>query len=62
LGKPKALQVEEDKVLAEDISLRDISDNVSYVERHRRGNWIPHKTIPIEGDLLKTQRERNRGG
>jgi hypothetical protein len=61
LGKPKALQVEEDKALAEDI--------VSVIYRIMsltgkdigRGHWIPHKTIPIEGDLLKTREGENSG-
>jgi hypothetical protein len=56
LGKPKALQVEEDKVLAE-VIVSVIYQIMSLTrKRHRRGHWIPHKTIPIEGNFLKTWR------
>jgi hypothetical protein len=61
LGKPKAFQVEEDKVLAGGYLLNDISENTSYLKRHRRRNLIPHKTIPVKGNLSKTWRESTRG-
>jgi hypothetical protein len=62
LGKPKALQVEEEKVITEYIvSLMVRIMSLIGKDIGGGGYGMPHQVVPIEGNLVGTWREIIRG-